>query len=168
VATIDLNNLVRPKQTNYSKTKISDIVEVNVPVYVDLHLDLKLNKSVGLGNSTVNSNDILVDYDIQAIKNSIKNIFTTRKGQKILTPNFGSSLEQYLFEPVNEVYGRAIGQEILDSISSFEPRVEVTKVKVEPFPDDNTYRISVAYNFLEIKKQSILTIFAKQGGEILI
>ena len=168
MATIDLNNLVRPKQQNYTQTKLSDVIESNLPIYTDLQLDLKLNKSVGLGNSTVNSNDIAVDYDINAIKNSIRNIFTTRKGQKILTPNFGSSLEQYLFEPVNEFYGRAIGQEILDSITTFEPRVEVTKVKVEPYPDENAYRISVAYRFLEIKKENILLMFAKQGGEILI
>ena len=168
MATIDLNNLVRPKQVNSPKTQVSDVVQVNLPVYTDLHLDLKLNESIGLGVSTVESNDIVVDYDIQAIQNSIRNIFTTRKGQKILNPTFGSSLEQYLFEPVNEIYGRAIGQEILESVQTLEPRIEVTKVKVDAYPDDNTYRISIAYRFLEIKKQSILLMFAKRGGEILV
>jgi len=168
VATIDLNNLVRPKQVYYQQTQNSDIVQANLPVYTDLHLDLKLNQSIGLGVSTVESNDIVVDYDIQAIQNSVRNIFTTRKGQKILNPAFGSSLEQYLFEPVNQIYGRAIGQEILESIQAFEPRIEITKVKVDPYPDENAYRVSVAYRFLEFKKESILLMFAKQGGEILI
>ena len=168
MATIDLNNLVRPKEVNYSKTIASNKVEVSLPVYTDLQLDLKLSQSIGLGNHTVEGNDIAVDHDIEAIKNSIRNIFTTRKGQKILNPEFGSSLEQYLFEPVNQIYGRAIGQEIYDSIVTYEPRVDVTKVKVDPYPDEYAYKISVAYNFIEIKKESLLTIFAKQGGEILI
>lgn len=168
MATIDLNNLVRPKQVNSPKTQPSNVVKVDDPVYTDLHLDLKLNKSIGLGVSTVESNDIVVDYDIKAVQNSIRNIFTTRKGQKILSPNFGSSLEQYLFEPVTPIYGRAIGQEILESIQQFEPRIEVTNVKVDPYPDENTYRIAVAYKFLDIKKESMLLMFAKQGGEILI
>lgn len=168
MATIDLNNLVRPRQINSTQTKTSDKVEVLLPVYTDLHLDLKLNKSIGLGNDAVDSNDIVIDFDIEAIRNSIRNIFTTRKGQKILSPSFGSSLEQYLFEPISELYGRAIGEEILGAIQSFEPRIEITKVKVDPFPDENTYKISVAYTFLEIKKNGTLLIFAKQGGEILI
>ncbi len=168
MATIDLNNLVRPKELNSLVNLPSKKVEEVLSVYTDLHLDLKLNRSIGLGTDTVEANDIIVDNDIEAIKNSIRNIFTTRKGQKILNPEFGSSLEQYLFQPVNEIYGRAIGQEIYDTIQVYEPRIEVTKVKIDPFPDENTYKISVAYKFLEIKKNSILLMFAKQGGEILI
>lgn len=168
MATIDLNNLVRPKELNSKTTLPFKKVEVELPVYTDLHLDLKINKSIGLGTDTVNANDLIIDKDIEAIKNSIRNIFTTRKGQKILNPEFGSSLEQYLFQPVNEIYGRAIGQEIYDSIQTYEPRVEITKVKVDPYPDENTYKVSVAYRFLEIKKDSLLVMFAKQGGEILI
>jgi phage baseplate assembly protein W len=148
VATIDLNNLVRPKQTNSPYTNTNKKVEVVDNVYSDLHLDLKLAKNIGLGKTPADANDILVDNDIEAIKNSIRNIFTTRKGQKILTPEFGCSLEQYLFEPITEVYARAIGDDILTAIERYEPRVEVIKILVLPNPYKKKYNIIVAYKFL--------------------
>jgi phage baseplate assembly protein W len=168
VATIDLNNLVRPKQINNPSTAVSSKVEVVDSVYTDLHLDLILAKSIGTGKTPSNSNDILVDTDIDAIRNSIRNIFSTRKGQKLLTPEFGSSLEQYLFEPITEIYARAIGDDILTAIQKYEPRIEILKVLVVPIPDENQYNISVSYRFLEIKKQSVLNIIAQLGGQVLI
>ena len=85
MAKIDLNNLIRPKQVNSPDTKINEeIIDVE-SVYTDLHLDLQISKNIGLGLNNVISKDILVDTDLVAIKNSIKNIFTTKKGE-----NFGS------------------------------------------------------------------------------
>jgi phage baseplate assembly protein W len=110
----------------------------------------------------------MVDTDEEAIKNSIRNIFSIRKGDKLLNPDFGSSLEQYLFEPVSEVYARAIADDILNTLETYEPRIEVTKVTIVPKHDDNQYETYVKYRFLEIKKESILSIIAKRGGEILI
>lgn len=168
MATIDLNNLVRPKQVNSQYTTPSIKVEVVKGVYTDLHLDIVTAKSIGVGNTPSETNDILVDNDSEAIKNSVRNIFSTRKGQKLLTPEFGSSLEQYLFEPITEIYARAIGDDILTSLERYEPRIEVLKVLVLPNPDQNQYNISVAYRFLEFKKESVLNILAQYGGQISI
>lgn len=168
MATIDLNNLIRPKQSKYIKNSTSKVVELTSKVYTDLHLDLTPMSNIGLGLNAANSNDILVDNDEQAIKNSIRNIFTTKPGQKILTPDFGSSLEKYLFEPITESLGRIIGSEILNAITSYEPRIDVINIKVMPQPDINQYSIHVVYKFLEIKKQNVLSIIAQLGGQILI
>jgi phage baseplate assembly protein W len=168
MAKIDLNNLIRPKQTNSLDTKLNEeIIEIE-SVYSDLHLDLTLSKSIGLGIKNVDSRDILSDIDLIAIKNSIRNIFTTKKGEKILAPEFGCSLEQYLFSPISEVYGRIMGQDILEAFEKYEPRVEVKKIKVIPNPELNQYEITVVYEFLEIKKQASLNILALYGGEIKI
>ena len=85
-----------------------------------------------------------------------------------MAPEFGCSLEQYLFNPISDVYGRLIGQEILEAFEKYEPRVEVKKIKVLANPDQNQYEITVLYNFLEIKKQGSLNILALFGGEIKI
>lgn len=168
MATIDLNNLIRPKQVNSPNTLVNQQVNQPLPVYVDLHLDLTQAKSIGLGNNVINSSDILVDTDIQAIKNSIYNIFTTRPTQKLLTPTFGCALDQYLFDSVSQFKAQIIGNAILNGIEKFEPRVTVTNVLVTPQPDQNQYTIKVAYTFNELPKQSYLNIIAQQGGQILI
>jgi len=168
VAKIDLNNLIRPKEVNSPFSVPSQRVDKELPVYTDLHLDLKIQENIGIGNFPVVSNDLYVNNDIEAIKNSLRNIFNTRKGQKILNPEFGSSLEQFLFEPINAFYAKAIADTISDNITQFEPRVEVLKIQITPQPDENQYYVILIYRFLEFKKENILNIIAKQGGEILI
>ena len=168
MALIDLNNFVKPKQTNYKIQDYTKRVIRDESVYTDLHLDLNINKSIGIGINVVNSMDLTVDTDINAIKNSIRNILTTRKGQKILNPVFGCSLDQYLFLPLNDVYARAIGDEILSVVQTYEPRIEVLKILVTPNLNELQYEIKMFYRFLEIKKESFLDILAKKNGEIII
>jgi hypothetical protein len=168
VASIDLNNIIRPKQVYSPKTEINKTVNVIKHVYTDLHLDVIQAKSIGLGDNAVNSSDIAVDNDIVAIKNSIKNIFSTRKGQKLLSPDFGSNLEQYLFTPITNVNAQAVGDDILKTINKYEPRIQVTNVLVDPQADKNQYYISVSYTFLEIQKNATLNIIAQLGGQVLI
>jgi len=168
MAVIDLNNLVRPKQINNTKTQVSDVVLTPNPVYVDLHLDLSESKNIGLGINPVNSSDILIDINQNAIKNSIKNIFNTRKGQKILNPDFGCSLDQYLFTSVTNSIGKAIANDILDGFARYEPRVKVTNVNVNAIPEQNAYYVTVNYTILQINIQDVINIIAKLGGEIFI
>jgi phage baseplate assembly protein W len=191
MATIDLNNLIRPKKVNNTTTTPTLQVKNVAPIYVDLHLDLTLENNIGLGDNVTKTRDILVDTDVQAIKNSIRNIFTTKKGQKLLSPDFGFSLEQYLFEKVSEFGGNVIGNAINDAITQYEPRVDVIKIYVETQPYKTRdlklngknltsyknnkvdtevgpgYAITVIYKFREIQKQDTLSIFAEMGGQIL-
>jgi len=180
MATIDLNNLFLPKKVNSNQTVVSNQVQGKAPVYVDLHLDLDIEKNIGLGNNPKNSSDILVDTDINAVKNSIRNIFTTRKGQKLLDPNFGASLEQYLFEPVSQSRAQIIGNDINYAIINYEPRIEVIKVYVQTNPSSLNfnfttdqqlgagYGIILVYQFKDIPQQNILKIMAQIGGQIII
>jgi phage baseplate assembly protein W len=191
MATIDLNNLIRPKLINSNTTLTNKQVQKSTPVYVDVHFDLQSEKSIGLGYNPANSNDILVDTDIQAVKNSIRNIFSTIPGQKILNPIFGASLEQFLFEPVTQLGANAIGNTILDAINKFEPRVNVLKVYVEMNPKTTPqanfngsffsitnpnsnqnigegYGVTIVYQFKEIPTQQNITLFAQLGGQIIV
>jgi hypothetical protein len=186
MATIDLNNLIRPKHSNYVTTDLKKRVQDPLPVYVDLNLDLRLAQSKGLGSNPANSNDIYVSTNLDAIKNSLYNIFTTREGEKLLTPDFGCSLEQFLFEPVTDIGAKAIGYHVYSSIVKYEPRITVKKVYVQPCPDsvsnsnitlsvsnaDNIlyppgYVISVSYYVNEIQSDLFLHIAGLLGGQIL-
>jgi len=168
MAKIDLNNLARPKQINSPDTKINEEVYDKTYIYRDLHLDLGISKNIGMGINAVESKDILADDDILAIKNSMRNIFTTKKGEKLLNPEFGCAFEQYLFEPVNDVVANVMGRDILETISNLENRIIINNITIEPVPDDNLYNIQILYSFIDIKKQSLLNLIALKGGEILV
>ena len=116
-----------------------------------LKLDLKEAKNLGNGLNPAISNDIEASYDLEAIRNSLYNIFTTRKGQKLLNPLFGGSLDQHLFENITEFKAKILGDSIVDSVSRFENRVRVDSVQVMPMYDENQYYVIFNYTILNIK-----------------
>lgn len=132
--------------------------------YADLALDFSM-KSPGGSNQLFANNtkkDLHVNNDFEAISNSLTNIFNTSPGQKILSPNFGSDLRYYLFQPVNEETGKLIGDVILKSIKLYEPRVKIKDIFVLARPDQNEYQIDIyckipALQNKEFKYQGTLT-----------
>ena len=113
--------------------------------YADLKLDIELNSIVPDTPTGVSKNaqDLKLDYDESAIYQSIKNIFNTKKGQKILSPEFGLDLEQYLFDGISKENGDIIGNQIFEELSIYEPRVKVEGVDITALPDDNQYTINI-------------------------
>ena len=152
MATVRLDNLVRPKQINSSKTKASEETYDSV-VYSDLHLDLSMTNSGNTETRIGLNNDIKIDINENAIKNAIKNCIYTRKGEKVLDPNFGMDLEQYLFDPLSEDRGDMIARTILSDLSNQEPRINILKIKVNVNYDDNSYGIMIIYQIPKINKQ---------------
>ena len=135
--------------------------------YADLHLDLKLNSNrpntpVGVADNT---QDLKLSYDEDAIYNSIKNIFNTKKGQKILSPTFGLDLEQYLFDNITKENGKVIGQTILEELAIYETRIIVDSVNVVARPKFNEYKISISIIIpsLNNKKSTANGLLTTQG-----
>jgi len=92
----------------------------------------------------VTKTDIRHSVDESAIMNSIKNIFNTSPGEKILNPTFGLNLSQWLFEPVSEFRAQEIGEAIFNGLSKWEPRVNLKNVSVVADADNNQYQIKLA------------------------
>ena len=114
-------------------------------LYKDLSLDLSFAQQKPIGYSTsTTSNDIRSSFDYEAIKNSLQNLFNTLPGQRFLFPEYGLDLYQFLFLPISENIGRAIGEKILRSIQLYEPRVTVLNINVVAEPDTNEYKITIA------------------------
>src|SRR5689334_19697267 len=65
------------------------------------------------------------------IRESIELILRTRPGERLMLPEFGCSLERYLFEPNNISTLRLIQEEVKRAISRWEPRVRLDDVVVE-------------------------------------
>ena len=153
---------------------ISKEYEQKAYIFKDLHLDFEksyeFNSSL---NMRVDGNDVRVDYDESAIRNSLRNLFNTKPGQRFLFPLYGLDLSQYLFEPVSEFNGQLIGEKIVSSIKKYEPRVTLLECNIEARPDDNEYDITIiisipAFNttasintLLDVKTQTF--IFAENS-----
>lgn len=89
-------------------------------------------------------NPIIV-RDEDSIRQSIKSILSTSPGERIMLPEFGSSLRKLLFEPMNAFTVRSIEVEVKNAILRWENRVYITSVDVNVFEDQNKYELSVDF-----------------------
>lgn len=124
--------------------EVSKTLETQRYVFKDLQLDIQKDYQYNtVTEQKIDKNDLLVSFDEQAVANSLRNLFTTIPGQRFLFPLYGLDLRRYLFEPINEITARTIGEAITRAITTFEPRVNLEACNVVGYPDSNQYEIQL-------------------------
>ena len=78
------------------------------------------------------TNDLPILKNESAIRRSVRNIVQTIPTEKFFNPVFGSDVYKSLFDFVDFGTAAIIEDQILTCIKNFEPRVENTRVRVEP------------------------------------
>lgn len=155
MATVNLNNIFK-KPTNPNSAIKYIFKDFNVLSMETLYSNALVAKKI--------KSDLNVSYDVQAVKNSVINILSTKKGEKILSPEFGLRIEDYLFEPVSDSIATVISNEILQALSITEPRVQVVFVQVIPLPDQNQYTINLSLKIPSLKTSLSLSGSMENGG----
>ncbi len=64
------------------------------------------------------------------VRQSIRLILQTAKGERVMRPDFGAGLHNLVFEPVNPVTTSLVQHEVKEALIRFEPRIDVLKVEV--------------------------------------
>ena len=94
------------------------------------------------------TNDVVVIRDEDAIKRSVKNIIFTILGEKPFEPNFGSVINESLFELSTDLNEMRISDEIKSSLITYEPRIDNIIVNVSVYPDSNELNCTVQYDIV--------------------
>jgi phage baseplate assembly protein W len=66
-------------------------------------------------------------YDFDSIRQSVQNILLTRKGTRLFNSEFGSNIEDYLFDLMDDITEFEFMNELVNSISMWEPRISVDR-----------------------------------------
>jgi len=135
---------------------IKDVTNINDLKYQDLKLDFEY--SYTQNSQFLKTNEIIdlkVDYDLNAVKNSLRNMFITNRGEKLLNPYFGIGLASFVFDQATQSTAKIIGDAILTNINTFEPRVQVNRVNVIANEDDNSYTINIIMSVPQLKAELV-------------
>jgi hypothetical protein len=82
----------------------------------------------------------------QDIEEAIWIILSTAKGERVMEPNFGCGIHDYVFAPNSPGTRGSIVYEAQKALSESEPRIDVESVRVESFPEsENRLLIHVDY-----------------------
>ena len=94
------------------------------------------------------TNDVLTISDEDAIKRSVRNIVFTILGEKPYDPNFGSVMNQSLFDLNTNLSEIRISDENKSSLDNYEPRIDKIEVTVQVAPDRNEMNCTVQYDIV--------------------
>ena len=100
------------------------------------------------------TNDVLTVSDEDAIKRSVKNIIFTILGEKPFEPNFGSVINQSLFDLSTNLNEIRISDEITSSLNRFEPRITNVVTTASVYPDSNELNCTVQYSIVGLPSPS--------------
>ena len=84
----------------------------------------------------------------QAIKQSIRNLLLTDKGERPFQPNLGSDIKALLFENVTPVSLKVAESHIRDFISIHEKRCNVIGCTVSSDIDSNAVEITILFSVI--------------------
>ena len=95
-----------------------------------------------------NTKDFSAVKNENAIKQSVRNLILTQFGERPYQYDIGSRVTGLLFEPYDVFLAEDLRDEIFNTISRLESRVEVNNVVVKPTEDENTLDVGIAYTIV--------------------
>ena len=122
-------------------------------VYSDL--DIKFSKHPV-------TKDVAIKTDEYAIISAVRNIIMTNFGERRFTPKFGSDVLSQLFEPLDDMTAMNIKEEIITSLTNYEPRVKIDYVNVAPNFGLDGFNITIRFYLLNSIKPITTALFLQR------
>ena len=82
------------------------------------------------------------------VRSNLKNLLLTKKGERILQPEFGSGLHDLLFNPATEKFEEDLETTINDSVAKWLPYIIVEDINVDVSKeqtDNNQAKVSLKF-----------------------
>jgi len=118
---------------------------------------LPLGKDVSFGPYT-----LITSYK-EEVKQNFKNLLLTSPGERVMNPDFGVGLRQFLFEPRMEVIPK-IKQRIVNQTNKYMPFININDINfgsdsdINEFIDRQTLSVQVIYEVPTLNLETEITI----------
>ena len=100
---------------------------------------------------------------IESVKNNVKLLLRTERGERLMQPNLGVALRRFLFQQIDSDTIISIQNEIIDSMGFWLPFVEIKDIKVST--DDNRNIININITFNIVRDPNTLSSISVEIGE---
>jgi hypothetical protein len=92
--------------------------------------------------------DLPILKNQNAIIRSIRNLVQTIPNERFFNPSLGSDVRSSLFDFVDFATASVIREQIINTISNYEPRVDNVDIEVNPSPDTNEFEVTVIFDII--------------------
>ena len=87
--------------------------------------------------------------DVELVQLDILSHIYTRKGDRVMMPNFGTRIPDMAFEPLDSITLDIVEEE-LRAVVAFDPRVELLDLTIVPQEDSNSITASLRLLYVEL------------------
>jgi len=98
---------------------------------------------------------------VEHVKANLVNVLSTSRGERVLRPDFGTRLEEFLFEPLTPQTEAEIQSEIESVVDRFLPYVTIESIQIDQFDEEGVVRLEVRFStfFLPNEEEENVEIF---------
>ena len=89
--------------------------------------------------------DLARKFDEESIKQAVKNLVLTQNYERPFNSDIGSQIRGLLFEPATPMLSRLLNRAIIDTITNYEPRVNLIDVTVTVPADTNEVYCTIEF-----------------------
>jgi phage baseplate assembly protein W len=115
---------------------------------------------IQIGNTAFNQSFKTADQ----AKSNIKNLLLTKKYERLMQPQFGSGLQELLFEINDEEFAEKIENTIIDTMALWLPYINVDSIDIQQtneLKNANTVEISISFRVGETQNLESVTFNAQ-------
>ena len=106
--------------------------------------------------------DIVVKTDVEAVKRSVRNLILTNKYERPFQPQIDGGVTRHLFELATPITETIIDNTIRNTLSNFEPRVQIIDVDVESDLDRNGFNVTIVFRAINTPDPVTVEIFLER------
>lgn len=101
--------------------------------------------------------DFSQNLDIEAIQKAVHNIFSWKRGERIILPDFGNPLFDYIYEEMTPTVMSKIRSEMRTLLAKWEPRVSISVLDIVQSPDQNEITVYLEYIIPTLSNTNVYT-----------
>lgn len=128
-------------QSGYTDASRTNASARSARIYKDIALSFEKNAA---------TKDVIVKKDIDAVKQSVKNLILTNHYERPFRPEIGSGINNLLFEPLDPITANSLTRTIGECIKNFEPRAQLIAVDARPDFDSNAYEVTISFRVINV------------------
>lgn len=135
------------------------VVQLNSPgrsrpsLFSDFHKDMTQNPI---------SEDLAIKRDEEAVKEAIKNLILTDRGERLMQPLVGGNIRAMLFENNTPATIKIIQEMVKETVRIYEPRATLLDVIVQSSLDESTVEVAIYFYINNVEQPITLTVFLER------
>jgi len=105
---------------------------------------------------------VLRKTNVDAVKQSLRNLMLTDRGERLFQPNLGGNIRVMLFENITAQTFLTMQEHIKDVITAHEPRADVIDVYIAQTSQEHEVQITIVFRVVNVQEPVTLELLLER------